>query len=150
MGFTPAVPGTTFSSRTREGRAIRILVIEDEPHVAQVIDEALAAQGHEIVRAADAGEAERCLASGIVDGITLDLRIPGQDGLDWLSTLFAARPELARRTLVVTGTALSPAECLRVASCGASFLAKPFRIEDLVELLAKKLSPIHRAPFSRN
>jgi DNA-binding response OmpR family regulator len=82
--------------------------------------------------------------------MTLDLRMPGRDGLDLLSTLWAARPEIARRTLVVTGTALSPADCHRLARCGASLLAKPFRIEELLDLLGKQLSETHQIPFSRN
>jgi DNA-binding response OmpR family regulator len=130
--------------------AIRILVVEDEPHVADVISDALASAGHECVRAHDALEAQRLLATERVDGITLDLRMPGADGLDWLSTLWSARPELARRTLVVTGTVLSPADCHRLAKCGASLIAKPFRVDELIDLLAKQLTPGRRIPFSRN
>ena len=112
--------------------------------------DALASVGHECVRAHDADEAQRLLSSQAVDGITLDLRMPGTDGLDWLSTLWSARPDLARRTLVVTGTALSPADCHLLAKCGASLIAKPFRVEDFLDVLAKQLTPWRRIPFSRN
>ena len=124
--------------------------MEDEPHVAEVISDALASAGHESVRANDANEAQRVLATERVDGITLDLRMPGTDGLEWLSTLWSTRPDLARRTLVVTGTALSPADCHRLARCGASLIAKPFRIDDLLDVLTKQLTPGRRIPFSRN
>ena len=99
--------------------------------------------GHQCMRARDSEEADRVLSSQRVDGITLDVRMPGRDGLDWLGSLFAARPELARRTLVVTGTSLSPEDCSHLARCGASMLAKPFRVEDLVETIRKQLSPTH-------
>ncbi len=125
-------------------------MVEDEPLVAELIDDALAEAGHECVLARDAEEADRVLARQPVDWITLDLRIPGRDGLDWLTTLFARKPELARRTLVVTGTVLTPQECQSMARCGASLLAKPFRVDDLVELIAKQLVALNRIPFSRN
>ncbi len=143
------MPGTTFA-QGREGRAIRILVVEDEPHIGDVISDALAAAGHECVRARGAEEAQRLLSTESVDGITLDLRMPGTDGLDWLSTLWSARPELARKTLVVTGTILSPSDCHLLAKCGASLIAKPFRVDDLLDVLVKQLTPGRRIPFSRN
>ena len=91
-------------------------------------------------------EADHVLAAQPVEGITLDVRMPGRDGLDWLGALSAVRPELARRTLVITGTALSPGDCRHLAHCGASMLAKPFEVEDLVDTLQKHLAPIHALP----
>lgn len=115
-----------------------------------MISDALVSVGHECVRAHDADEAQRLLATQSVDGITLDLHMPGTDGLDWLSALWSARPELARKTLVVTGKVLSPTDCHLLAKCGASLIAKPFRIDDLLDLLAKHLTPGRRIPFSSN
>ncbi len=117
--------------------------MEDEPAVADLIEETLELAGHRCVRARDSEEADRMLSAQRVDGITLDVRMPGRDGLDWLGSLFAKRPELARRTLVVTGTFLSPEDCSHLARCGASMLAKPFRVEELVETIHKQLSPTH-------
>jgi DNA-binding response OmpR family regulator len=126
------------------------LVVEDEPQIAELIEETLQTVGHECVRARDSEEADRVLSSEAVDGITLDVRMPGRDGLDWLGALFAARPELARRTLVVTGTSLSPEDCRHLARCGASMLAKPFRVEELVDTISKQLSPIHGSAAPRD
>lgn len=123
--------------------AIRILVVEDEQNVAELIVEALEAAGHECVLAPNVGEADRLLGTRSVEGITLDIRMPGRSGLDWLAELALRRPELARRTLVITGTALSPEDCHCLARWGAGMLAKPFRIEELVDTVAKQLSPGH-------
>lgn len=111
--------------------------------MADLIQDTLRAAGHECLLARDAADADRMLSTHAVDGITLDVRIPGRDGLDWLAGLFTLRPELARRTLVITGTALSPADCGNLARCGASLLAKPFEIEDLMDTISKQLSPSH-------
>jgi DNA-binding response OmpR family regulator len=128
---------------------MRILVVEDESSVADVIEDALEAAGHVCTRA-DAAQAQAILSSGAVDGITLDLRIPGTDGLDWLSALHAQDPDLARRTVVVTGASLGPEDCRKLAHFGASVLAKPFHTDELVATLARQLSPLHRVPLSRD
>jgi DNA-binding response OmpR family regulator len=117
--------------------------VEDERHVADLIQDTLRAAGHDCLLAQDSEQADRMLSAHSIDGITLDVRMPGRDGLDWLSGLFTAQPELARRTLVITGTPLSPADCGNLARCGASLLAKPFEIEDLMDTISKQLSPIH-------
>jgi two-component system OmpR family response regulator len=130
--------------------AIRILVVEDEPQIAELIQDTLHAAGHDCVVARDSGEADDLLAAQQVDGITLDVHIPGRDGLDWLGGLRTVRPELARKTLVITGTELSPDDCGHLASCGASMLAKPFGVEDLLDTIAKHLAPIHARCFPRD
>lgn len=122
-----------------------ILVVEDEPYVAELLQETLEGEGNRCILATDANGADRILATGAVEAITLDLMIPGRDGLGWLETLAASRPDLARRTLVVTGSALGRTERDRVAAVGARILAKPFRIEHLLdrlrEVLPKKPDP---------
>ncbi len=118
--------------------------------MADLIQETLQAAGHVCVVAQDSEEADRLLSALPVDGITLDVRMPGRDGLEWLGALWTARPELARRTLVITGTPLSPEDCHHLARCGASMLAKPFRIEELVDTISKQLSPVHVFPASRD
>jgi DNA-binding response OmpR family regulator len=118
-------------------------VVEDERAVADLIQDTLRAAGHDCLVAQDSEQADRLLQSHPVDGITLDIRMPGRDGLDWLSGLFTSRPELAGRTLVITGTPLTPADCASLARFGASMLAKPFEIEDLMDTISKQLSPLH-------
>jgi DNA-binding response OmpR family regulator len=124
---------------------VTILVVEDEPYVAELLQETLEGEGNRCILAADANGADRILATSTVEAITLDLMIPGRDGLGWLESLAASRPELARRTLVVTGSALGRVERDRVAAVGARILAKPFRIDDLLERLREVL-PARREP----
>jgi two-component system OmpR family response regulator len=120
---------------------VTILVVEDEPYVAELLQETLEGEGNRCVVASDASGADRALATSPVEAITLDLSIPGRDGLAWLETLAATRPDLARHTLVVTGSALGRVERDRVAAVGARILAKPFRIEQLLDRLREVLPP---------
>jgi two-component system response regulator QseB len=120
---------------------MKILVIEDELYVADLICTILEEMGASCLLARNAGEADDLLRRREVDGVTLDLGMPGRGGLDWLESLAQSRPELASRTLVVTGMSLEPPARRRLDRCGAGFLAKPFTVEDLQEAIAACLLP---------
>ena len=112
---------------------MKILVVEDELHVAELIQTVLEDLGNSCVLASDAASADRLLDSEQIDAVTLDLGMPGQNGLDWLEQVAARRPQLARRTLVITGLHLEADSVRRLARCGAGIVAKPFSIQALYD-----------------
>ena len=112
---------------------MRILVVEDEASVALVLRRALEALGNACYVAHSAAEAERLLDQEDVDGVTLDLGLPDRSGLDWLESVAETRPELARRTLVITAMDMESESASRLARCGAGMLAKPFTLQSLSE-----------------
>jgi DNA-binding response OmpR family regulator len=116
-----------------------ILVVDDEPFLAELVQEILEAKGHRCVLARSAAEADAVLAVEPVDGMVVDLHMPGRNGLEWLEEIALARPELAHATLVITGSDLSPETYARTRRCGADLLPKPFRIEDLVDAVSRRL-----------
>ncbi|MEV0097177.1 response regulator transcription factor [Streptomyces sp. NPDC050738] len=60
----------------------RILVVDDDPTVAEVVTGYLERAGHLVDRAADGPEALRCAAERWPDLVVLDLMLPGMDGLE--------------------------------------------------------------------
>ncbi len=112
---------------------MRILVVEDEAHVAEMLCRALEALGNSCLEAHDAEAAMEIVERQPLDGVTLDLGMPGRSGLGWLEELAARRPELARSTLVITGSHLDAEVVERLAHCGAGVLAKPFTLEALAD-----------------
>lgn len=118
---------------------MRVLVVEDESDVAEVIQRGLEELGLHCALAADAEAADELLARGEVDAVTLDLGMPGRGGLDWLESVATARPELARKTVVITGMELCPEKIERLTRCGAGVLAKPFTLQGLAEAVRTQL-----------
>ena len=112
---------------------MRILVVEDEVYVADLICTILEELGHSCLLAQNAAEADDLLRRRNVDGVTLDLGMPGRNGMDWLEAMSASRPELARRTLVITGMPIEDHTHRRIERFGAGFLAKPFTVDELQE-----------------
>ena len=121
-------------------RGRRVLVVEDEPIIAGLISDMLMADGHE-VDAVNTGQAalER-LADHTYDLIVSDLRMPVLDGRGLYRELEASRPELLRRILFVTGSALDPGNEEFLAATRVPWLAKPFTIRDLHRITQKVLA----------
>jgi DNA-binding NtrC family response regulator len=111
--------------------AVRVLVVDDEPYVAELIQQTLESEGHRCITAACTDEAGRAIEAGGVEAMTLDLCMPGGRAVGWLETLAGDHPDLARRTLVVSGSNVTARDRERIEACGAGFLAKPFRLERL-------------------
>jgi DNA-binding response OmpR family regulator len=60
----------------------RILVVDDDPTVAEVVARYLLRDGHEVECVADGNAALRSAAAGAPDLVVLDLMLPGLDGLE--------------------------------------------------------------------
>ena len=59
----------------------RILMVDDDPGIRDVVSEFLGRHGYKVATAADAREMEQALETGPVDLIVLDVMLPGEDGL---------------------------------------------------------------------
>ncbi len=123
--------------------ALEIMVVEDEIAVAEMLARLLEQLGNRCVRAANTQAADRLLRERQVDAITLDLGLPGGSGLPWLESIAASRPELARKTLVITGQWLDSRVAERLARCGAGVLAKPFTLDHLEDALRSQVEWPH-------
>jgi two-component system OmpR family response regulator len=63
------------------GAGARILMVDDDPGIRDVVSDFLGRHGYKVETAADAAEMERALERGPVDLIVLDVMLPGEDGL---------------------------------------------------------------------
>lgn len=70
----------------------RILVVDDDPGIREVLCDYLGQHGYEARGAASAAEMDRALASGPTDLIVLDLMMPGEDGLSVVRRLSGTPP----------------------------------------------------------
>ena len=108
----------------------RILVVEDDPHLAAGVIENLRAEGYEVNSAADGEQALGWLRAGSCALIVLDVMLPGIDGFAVCRTL----REQGNNTPVLFLTARGdPADRVRgLESGGDDYLAKPFHLQELL------------------
>ena len=65
----------------------RVLVVEDEAPIREMVQFTLARAGLELVEAADAAAARALLAAGDIDLVLIDWMLPGESGLQLLNAL---------------------------------------------------------------
>jgi two-component system copper resistance phosphate regulon response regulator CusR len=108
---------------------MRLLVIEDEPKLAQYLHRGLGESGHVVDVAADGIEGRRLATGGEYDVVLLDLMLPGIDGFGVLAAMRSA----GKRTPVLMLTARDKVEDrVRGLEQGADdYLVKPFAFSEL-------------------
>ena len=110
----------------------RVLVVEDEPALAAAVGEALSDAGFLVDRAGDGEEALARVGERVYDLIVCDLKMPRLDGMSFYRAIAVTSPELARRVIFVTGDVAGTDAERFLAQSGCRWLAKPFRLGDLL------------------
>ncbi|MDR0183063.1 ATP-binding protein [Lysobacter arvi] len=115
------------------GGPLALLLVEDDPTVAEVMCGLLRAQGHDVVHVAHALAALAEAATGAFDAALLDLDLPGMDGLALASQL--RLQGFDRPLLAITARADADAEPQAMAAGFQGFLRKPVTGAMLAALL---------------
>lgn len=103
-----------------------VLVIEDEPNIAEAIRFILMRDGWDVSTLADGGLAEDSIRSRRPDVVILDVMLPGRSGFDILAALRADAETRTLPVLMLTakGQVRDRAEAERMGA--SQFMAKPF------------------------
>ena len=114
----------------------KILAIDDDSAVADLLRVRLGEAGHAVVAAGDAARALALAASEKPDLITLDVRMPEVDGIELYRRLRGQ--EGAARTPIIFVTGGDPAEILDSipADPRVSFIDKPIDMDHLARMIA--------------
>jgi DNA-binding response OmpR family regulator len=117
----------------------RILVIEDDRDIADLISMYLGTAGHEVEVIAHGGDALRRAQAGDIELIVLDLMLPGLDGLEICRAL-RADPVQARVPIIMLTARAEEAERIRGLEIGADdYVTKPFSPRELTARVAALL-----------
>jgi PAS domain S-box-containing protein len=103
----------------------RVLLVDDDPDVAEAIGAMLTKEGAQVTRAATGTEGLAMLESQTWDAVFLDVRMPDVSGPDIYRRLETERPELAPRVVFVTGGVWRSESRLRQELPPQPILAKP-------------------------
>jgi two-component system NtrC family sensor kinase len=119
-----------------DAAAARVLVVDDEAEIAELMRAMLEGAGYEVATAESGAVALELLAEARFDAIVSDLRMPDMDGAALWREIGQAQPSLARRILFVTGDTLSPDARAFLESARCPSLDKPFARQDLLDRVA--------------
>ncbi len=113
-------------------RAGRLLIVEDEPDVAQLLRYNLAREGYEIVTTATGGEAVTMARELRPDVILLDIMVPELNGWEVCRRLKSARETTAIPIIMVTGRVDEGDKILGFEVGADDYVTKPFSPRELI------------------
>jgi DNA-binding NtrC family response regulator len=115
----------------------KILVVDDEPALLALLEDALGSWGYQVRHARTGAAALEMLRSELFDAALIDIRMPGMTGLDLLREI--KRHDTSAEVVMMTGyPAISSAiEALREGAY--DYLSKPLVLEELRHLMARLL-----------
>lgn len=136
-----STPVTVAPQRAGDLAGVRVLVVEDEQHLRNVIARFLR-QAQAVVEVAESVDAARSiLRDSDFDVVLSDMKMPGgESGLDLFHWILRERPQLAESFLFVTGDTAAPDVRELAQQRPAQFLAKPFMRGDLIASISEVLS----------
>jgi CheY-like chemotaxis protein len=122
-------------------RALRILVVDDEPHIQHYMRATLEAWGHTVAVATNGASGLEQAVHQRFDAIICDLRMPELGGREMFERLRRTHPDVAERIVFSTGDTVRGDTLAFLESLGRPHLRKPFT---LAELRAALADLIHR------
>jgi putative two-component system response regulator len=124
-------------ARTRSARP-RVLCVDDEPVILQVLRRLLEAQGFETVTTNDPEAAVVAFDDRPFDVVITDIHMPKMDGMTLMRTLRERRPDLPVMVVTGHGTVDTAIQALREGASG--MLVKPFTGQELLAEVSRALA----------
>ena len=118
------------------GRA-RILVIDDERAVRDLISDALTIEGHEVLTAENGKEGLDLIGQHRFDLVFCDLRMPEMDGQALYEEVQRDHPQVLKRIVFVTAQANSSDYGPFLRETGIPVIEKPFTLSQLRQAVTK-------------
>jgi two-component system OmpR family response regulator len=127
-----------------DGTPIRVLVVDDEPSLAELLASVLRYEGWEIQTASDGSSAVRTAREFRPDAVVLDIMLPDFDGLEVLRRVRAELPHVC--VLFLTARDAVEDRVAGITAGGDDYVTKPFSLE---EVLARLRGLLRRAGITR-
>jgi PAS domain S-box-containing protein len=118
-------------------RKSRILIIDDEPEVRDVMSQALCQRGYIVDVAGNGVDGLRLLENSDYKVILCDVHMPGLSGLEFYRQVETNHPDMAKRIVFVTGDAVNKGTNQLIEAYQLNYLTKPFELNDLLQLIQK-------------
>src|SRR4051794_38980024 len=138
--LAPAPPPRSRETAVEAVAGASILVVEDETKLASAVVDALRDVGYIVEHAPDGEEALNRVGAQAFDLVICDLKMPRVDGMSFYRMLSAAAPGLSKRVIFVTGDVAGTDAEKFLEESGCRWLAKPFRLGDLLRAVRDTLS----------
>nr|WP_319493375.1 sigma-54 dependent transcriptional regulator [uncultured Desulfobacter sp.] len=112
--------------------AHKILIVDDDPSILEVLEARLCTANFKVLKAKDADNAEQILKSqNGVDLLVSDIKMPGKDGMELFSDIRRSLPDLPVILMTAYGTIQDAVEAMKLGA--VDYISKPFDGKDLIK-----------------
>jgi two-component system, chemotaxis family, chemotaxis protein CheY len=119
----------------------KILLVDDDPDIRSLTRTFLEHEGYGVFSSGDAERAAQIFRSvPEIDLLVTDLYMPGRSGIELAHELKALRSELS--VLMISGGLVDSVQRTKLEEVGWNFLAKPFRLTELLSTVHRILAPV--------
>ena len=118
-------------------KQLKVLVIDDDPSIRDYLESLATRQGYDVVTAGSGEDGLKAVEKSVPDIVTLDVVLPGIDGIETLVALKKRVPDVPVVMLSGHGQAATIVEAMRQGA--SDFLRKPFEVEELELAFQKAL-----------
>jgi DNA-binding NtrC family response regulator len=124
---------------SEEGKNVicRLLVVDDEAIVGKRLKQVFSKMGYEIETYTDAASGMAAMAEKPFDIVVTDLKMDGMDGMEVLKRVRSMNPRT--QVIIITGYASPDTAELAQQQGVFEFLAKPFRLDELKQVISRAL-----------
>src|SRR5689334_8684371 len=145
-GSAAAQPAGTRSAGIQrpDGTPVRVLVVDDEPSLAELLASVLRYEGWNVVTAGSGAEAVRIAREFRPDAVVLDIMLPDFNGLEVMRRVRAESPQVC--VLFLTARDAVEDRVAGITAGGDDYVTKPFGLE---EVLARLRGLLRRAGITR-
>lgn len=116
-------------------RACRIVVIDDDDAIREIIELALTAEGYVVTVARNGAEGLDLLSRQETDGVIVDMKMPIMDGAEFCRA-YAQRVQRSAPVIVMTAAPGASSDEFQVSGA-AETIAKPFELDALLAAVAR-------------
>src|SRR5450432_2794702 len=128
-----------------DGTAVRVLVVDDEPSLAELLASVLRYEGWNVVTAGSGAEAVRTAREFRPDAVVLDIMLPDFNGLEVMRRVRAELPQVC--VLFLTAKDAVEDRVAGITAGGDDYVTKPFSLE---EVLARLRGLLRRSGIARS
>jgi signal transduction histidine kinase len=141
----PLHPTKASSLAQASADAPRILVVDDDPDIRQLLQDRLRAKGYRVQLAVDGVRALEAVQAETFEGMILDIGIPSMDGLLVLQQIRKWDQQIPIVMVTASG---SKESAIRAIGMGAqAYMLKPFDVDELQRVADYWFQPFERPPL---
>ncbi len=141
-------PDASGAGMSAPGLAPRVLVVDDEPQIRDLVAQALRREGYRVTTHDDGHRALADIQDGDVHVLLTDLKMPRMSGLDLIRAARDLVPELGSILITAFSSTETAIQALRYGA--DDYITKPFRLEELRTTVERVLTERRMAGYERD